>query len=132
MRLLKRLNANDPSAYYDLGRRYNRTHRYQQASEVLRQLVELMPDHALAHHELGFALLQQFSTRNEAIEHFRQAIEICPHITKAYFFLGWALVRVKGDLTEAKRLLDEIKELRPNEAKHLANLISLNDPGNCT
>ncbi|HXI26737.1 MAG TPA: hypothetical protein VNG71_22990 [Pyrinomonadaceae bacterium] len=89
-----------------------------------------MPDHALGHYQLGFALLQQFSRRTEAIPHFMRAIEICPHITKAYFFLGWALVRVERDIPRAKLLLDEIKEFRPNEARHLANLISLNESNN--
>ena len=130
MRLLKKLNANDPSTYYALGRCYNYTGRYTEAAEILGQLVELIPDHALAHYQLGFALLQQFSRHNQAIQHLARAIEICPRITKAYFFLGWALVRVERDLVRAKRLLDEIKEFRPNEARHLANLISLNEPNN--
>jgi len=130
MRLLKKLDANDPSAFYALGRCYNHTLRYTQASEILSQLVALMPDHALGHYQLGFALLQQFSKRSEAIAHFMRAIEICPHITKAYFFLSWALVRMERDLPRAKRLLDEIKEFRPNEARQLANLMSLNEPNN--
>jgi tetratricopeptide (TPR) repeat protein len=130
MRLLQKLDANDPSASYALGRCYIHTGRYTQASEILSQLVVLMPDHALGHYQLGFALLQQFSRRSEAIPHFKRAIEICPRITRAYFFLGWALVRVERDIPRASRLLDEIKELRPNEARHLANLISLNEPNN--
>ena len=126
--LKKTLNANEPSAYYALGRRLNRTGAYPQASEVLTRLVELIPNHSLAHYELGFALLQQFSRQSEAIEHFRQAIDICPHIARAYYFLGWALVRIKRDFAAAKQLLDQIKEFRTYEAQHLAHLISLNKP----
>jgi len=98
------IDRNGPSAYFKLARRYNRT-GYYQASEILRIPVDSVPDHALAHYELGFALLQQFSRQRDAIKHLRLSVKISPQLAKAYYFLGWALVRLKRDFVGARALL---------------------------
>lgn len=113
---------------YCLSRFYNQTGRYRQASQILAALVAAMPNSALAHYQLGFALLQQFSRRREAVYHFRQAAHLCPQLLVAWYFLGWALVSVERDFASARELVNELKQIHPNQAERLSHLIDLNDP----
>lgn len=113
---------------YDLGRSHIRAGHYRQASNTLALLAASMPNNALAHHHLAFALLQQCSRRREAVYHFRQAAHLCPQLGIVWRFLGWTLVRIERDLVSAKELVNELKQIHPNEAKRLAHLIDLNDP----
>lgn len=117
-----------PATYLRSGRNYNLAGMYLQAESVLRQFIELVPDDPQAHYELGFAMLQQFSKRSEAIEHFRNAVKLCPQHQGAYHFLCFALVRYAGDFAGARELLDELKESHPKQAEDLAHLISLSEP----
>jgi Flp pilus assembly protein TadD len=113
---------------YDLGRFYIQTGRNRQASQILAVLVAAMPNSGLAHFQLGVALLQQFSRSREAVYHFRQAAHLCPQLAIAWRFLGWMLVRIERDLVSARELVNELKQIHPNQAKRLSHLIDLNDP----
>jgi len=64
----------------------------------------------------------------EAVEHFRKTVKLNPQHAMAYYFLSLALVCNVRDFRGARQLLRELEELHPAEAKHLALLISLNDP----
>lgn len=121
------LEPHQPAAYGNLGMNYNLAGMYPDAEEILRKLIEIVPDHASGHYELGFALLQQ-GRPEEAVEHFRKTVKLHPQHAMAYYFLSLALVCYVRDFSGAKQLLRELQELHPAEAKHLALLISLNDP----
>jgi tetratricopeptide (TPR) repeat protein len=111
---------------YRLGRFYNQTSQYKRASHILAALVAAMPNNALAHYQLGFAFLQQFSRRREAVHHFRQAAHLCPQLLIAWYFLGWTLVRIENDFDSARQVVDELNQIHPNQAKRLSHLIDLN------
>jgi Flp pilus assembly protein TadD len=111
---------------YHQGRFCIQTGRYRQASLILAALVFDMPNNARAHHQLGLALLLQFSRCREAVYHFRQAANLCPQLLIAWRFLGWTLVRVEQDLASARELVTELEHIHPNQAKHLSHLIDLN------
>lgn len=121
------LEPDRPAAYGNLGMNYNLAGTYRDAEEILRKLIEIVPNHIAGHYELGFALLQQ-GRSEEAIEHFRKTVKLHPQHAKAYYFLSFALVCNVRDFSGARQLLRELEELHPAEAKHLALLISLNDP----
>jgi superkiller protein 3 len=121
------LNPEFVAAYINLGMNYNHAGSYHEAEEVLKKAVELVPDHAEAYYQLGFALFQQFLKDKEAIKYFKQAVELDPKHIMATHFLGWALVRAR-DFNGARKLLEKIKTLHPNEAEHLTLIIELNEP----
>src|SRR3954466_4426496 len=100
---------------------YNLAGMYPDAEEILRKLIEIVPDHVSGHYELGFALLQQ-GRPEEAVEHFRKTVKLHPQHAMAYYFLSLALVCYVRDFAGAKQLLRELQELHPTEAKHLALL----------
>ena len=74
-----------------------------------RKALEIKPDYAEAHYNLGIALAGRGQI-DEAIDHYRKALEIKPDYAKAHYNLGVALADVG----------------RPNEAlEHLQTALGL-------
>ncbi len=121
------LNPEALASYMNLGMNYNNAGMYHGAEEVLKKAVEIMPDHAEAHYQLGFALLQQYLKDKEAIKHFKKAVALNPNHVMAIHFLSLVLIRAR-DFSGARKLQEQIKDLHPKEAEHIALLISLNEP----
>jgi excisionase family DNA binding protein len=119
------LNPEMASSYINLGMNYNLAGMYRDAEEVLRQALQIVPDQTQAHYDLGFALMQQ-GRRKEAIKHYREAVKSNPQNIMAYHFLGYSLVVHEHDLVAARKLLEELAPLHPQQAEELAHLISLN------
>jgi tetratricopeptide (TPR) repeat protein len=65
-------------------------HAPQEAAQAYRDALELDPDHADAHVNLGRILHDQGDPR-AAIEHYRKALELAPRHATASFNLGVAL-----------------------------------------
>jgi excisionase family DNA binding protein len=121
------LNPERTPAYMNLAMNYNYSGNFHGAEELLKKVLELAPDHIEAHYQLGFSLLQQFGKTKEAIKHFRKAVKLHPKHAMAYEFLSHALIDER-DFIGARKLLEELKELHPKQAEHLALLIELNEP----
>jgi excisionase family DNA binding protein len=122
------LNPEYFASYMNLGMNFNYAGRYSAAEEVLKKAVELNPDYAEAHYQLGFALLQQYVKYEDGIKHLKKAVELNPRHAMATHFLGLALVVRAGDFDGARELQMRIKDFNPQEAEHIALLISLNEP----
>ncbi len=89
-------------------------------AEFLRHTIDVNPDAAAAHNNLGKILLQE-DRADEAIEHFRKALTVDPDDAKAENNLGLALVRV-GQLEEAARSYQKAVEINPRYMKAYENL----------
>lgn len=79
-----------------------------EAVEHLSQAVEIAPDDALMHLELGNALMSA-NRRDEAIEHYRHAIRMEPFFADPYLRLGVALQNAgdrEGALVAYRMYLD--------------------------
>jgi Flp pilus assembly protein TadD len=74
--------ANLGQIRYEQGASLLESRRFGEAATLLREAVDLMPDSAEAHNDLGVALA---STGNvvEATEHFRQAVALAPEFAEA-------------------------------------------------
>jgi tetratricopeptide (TPR) repeat protein len=107
---------------------FNYAWKYHDAEEILKKAVDLNPDHAEAHYQLGFALLQQYLKYEEAIKYLKKAVELNPKHAMATHFLGCALAVRARDFDGARELQERIKDINPQEAEHIALLISLNEP----
>ncbi len=91
------------------------------AVELGQRRVEVRPDDARAHHELGLALLR-LGRRSEAMTALRRAIEVDPSYAPAHCNLGLALEEI-GDFVAAAAALREAQRLQPKSgfiAYHLA------------
>ena len=87
------------------------------AAACFSKALELKPDYAGAHNNLGYVLLQQGKAA-EAIIHFRKAIELNPKSAEAHFNLGTALAK-SGDSQGTLAELNQAVELEPaNQAYH--------------
>ena len=89
-------------------------------SEFLRHTIEVNPNVAFAHNNLGNILLKQDRV-DDAVEHFDKALQLDPGDAKVHNNLGLALVRL-GRLAEAEPHYRKAVELNPRYFKAYENL----------
>lgn len=95
----------------------------QQAREVYQRLLQLDPDHADAHVNLG-RLLHEDGGPAAAERHYRRALEIDPEHETAAFNLGVALEDL-GRVREAVRAYEHALEIDPQNADAHFNLAGM-------
>jgi Flp pilus assembly protein TadD len=100
-------------AYYNLGISYSLEDE-SKASTFLRKAVELDPENAKAHSELGWVLLR-LREDPEAEYHLRRAIELDETDAWAHIYLG-NLLWSKHDLASAEELFKKAIDLWPNSS----------------
>jgi len=90
----------DPTPFHGLGRVLLKQNRPGEALPYLRQAVELGPDVAQAHEELGkaYSSLNQLAAAQKEIE---RAVELAPKVARLHFMLG-QLYRKAGLSEKAK------------------------------
>ena len=93
---------------------------FDESIDEFRRLLELRPNAALAHNNLG-ALLESRGERAEAIRHYRRALEARPEYTDARFNLGTAML-AQGERDQAIEHFRRTLELAPNFAQAHNNL----------
>ncbi len=97
---------------------------YQDAVVLWRDTVAHRPQHARAHHNLGYALAEA-GELTEAIASYREAIRLQPRFAQAHSSLGGALARRGNADAEAEAALREALRIDPSlvDARgHLGNL----------
>ena len=87
-----------------------------EAERVLREALEVAPNHAQLNNLLGAALVE-LSSFAEAEVHFRRAAELDPTLADPLARLGWLLYEKQGKATEAKALLQQSLELDPDHER---------------
>jgi len=90
------------------------------ALPALRKAVELMPQDAHAHNNLGLALMERRQL-DEGIACYRRALQILPDLAEAHSNLGNAL-QAKGDAQQAVASCRRALQLKPDFADALCNL----------
>jgi Flp pilus assembly protein TadD len=96
-------------------------------AEVLTRLVRLTPRDAFAHHNLGYALLQQQNFR-PAARHFDAALKLNPKMVAAHNGLADALLGL-GRTDQALRQTQEALRLDPGNPSALSRLKRLTRSG---
>jgi tetratricopeptide (TPR) repeat protein len=91
-----------------------------EAVPLLRRAVQLRPDFAVAHVNLGSALKDQ-GKLDEAVACYRRALQLKPHVAEAHNNLGVAL-RDQGKIDEALACYRRALELKPDYAEAHNNL----------
>ena len=88
----------------------------EEAERVLREALEIAPDHAQLNNLLGAALVE-LSRFAEAEAHFRRAAELDSTLADPLARLGWLLYEKQGKALEAKALLQQSLKLDPDHER---------------
>jgi len=129
---LKKAIEINPSfpAYMNLGMNCNKGGMHDEAKEALRKAVEIAPNSAVAHHELGFSIMitsfNDKERQREAADHFHKALIIQPSYNQSAYHLGVTLALHLNDYDRALSFADEIEETFPEIANHVRLLVKLN------
>ena len=115
-----RLERQCGSLPQQLGEAYRALHRISEAVACYRRALELNPDYAEAHNNLGIALKDQ-GQLDEAVACCRRALELKPDYAEAHNNLGLAL-KEQGKLDEAVACYRRALELKPDYAEAHNNL----------
>ena len=94
--------------------------RFEAAEQIFRQILQVRPDYAVAHNNLG-NVLQEKGRLEEAAACYRRALELRPDYARAHSNLGGAL-QAQGKLDEAVRCYQRALELTPDLAEAHHNL----------
>jgi tetratricopeptide (TPR) repeat protein len=89
---------------------------YANDETLWQKTLRLNPNCWLAHHNLGFDLLQKEGRVDEAIAHFEKALEIDPATASTQFNLGDAF-REKGQMDEAITHYRKALQIKPDYAE---------------
>ena len=84
-----------------------------QAEASLRKAIELAPNYALPHYELG-KLLVQLNHLPAAAEELSQAVHYEPNLSAAYYQLSRVYARL-GETEKSKSVLAEFEKLHQRE-----------------
>ncbi len=87
-----------------------------EAERILREALEVAPDHAQLNNLLGAALVE-LSNFAEAEDRFRRAAELDPTLADPLARLGWLLYEKQGKAVEAKELLRQSLQLDPDHER---------------
>ena len=88
----------------------------EEAERILREALEVAPDHAQLNNLLGAALVE-LSSFAEAEARFHRAAELDPTIADPLARLGWLLYEKQGKALEAKDLLQQSLKLDPDHER---------------
>ncbi len=112
-------------------RTYARNFDWHDELSLWSSTVEVYPEDARAHNNLGYALLQVPGRRGDAIAEYEAALRIRPDYPEARYNLGNALLASRGRLAEAIGEYEAALRARPDYAEARNNLANalLQKPG---
>ena len=104
------------AAVIDKARNLLNVRQPEEAERVLREALEVAPDHAQLNNLLGAALVE-LSRFAEAEDRFRRAAKLDPTLADPLARLGWLLYEKQGKAVEAKELLRQSLKLDPDHER---------------
>ncbi|HMB99822.1 MAG TPA: tetratricopeptide repeat protein, partial [Flavobacteriaceae bacterium] len=138
LEVLTKAKNNKPNSevWYQIGKIYMQTNRFEDAREAFENALEFEVDKAKFHQSLATCLIR-LGDYEEAAEHALTAIELVKYYPEAHYTLGEALEKL-GDLENAKMAYDIAAKLKPqthhraekaieNVEDKLSDEIKLND-----
>ncbi|MDU8885766.1 alkaline phosphatase family protein [Yeosuana sp. MJ-SS3] len=113
LEVLTKAKNNRPNSevWYQIGKIYMQTNRFEDAREAFENALEFEVDKAKFHQSLATCLIR-LGDYEEAAEHALTAIELVKYYPEAHYTLGEALEKL-GDLENAKMAYDTAAKLKP-------------------
>jgi hypothetical protein len=106
-------NSNHPDALHLLGIVLGRQGKSTESIQSFRQALQLQPNSAQLHHNLGFALRLAGAHPTESMPHFQRAIQLNPNIPDAHNNLGISHKELL-QLDAAEKCFEKAIQLNPN------------------
>ncbi|MBK1716248.1 tetratricopeptide repeat protein [Thiocystis violacea] len=85
--------------------------RYPEAAQVYRRILELNPEDAEAHNDLGLSL-HYVGDQAGALKHLRDAVDKGPDLPRPWLTLGFVNLQA-GNIAEARQALEKARDLDP-------------------
>jgi tetratricopeptide (TPR) repeat protein len=104
-------------AHYNLGVALMDLSRLPEAISQYEAALQINPDYANAHNNLGAALAKVPGQLSEAISHYETALRINPNYAIAHYNLGDALAKIPGQMPEAISHYETALRINPNLAE---------------
>jgi len=117
-----RIKPDDAEAYLSLGVDYGELGKTNEAVELFKQAIRIKPDYAKAYYNLG-VMYGKLRMYREAVEAYKQAVRIKPDFADAHYNLGITYLLIIKDRGSALEEYKILKELDPETANELFNLI---------
>jgi tetratricopeptide (TPR) repeat protein len=115
--------AKRPEPFFVLGRALNQQKQFAKALPRLEKAISLQPEHALAHFQLAYALME-LGQLKRGMEHLEKCLRQNPLYVPAYVVMSRMFVG-NGQPAAARKLLEQGVKLLPNDPdlkRELANL----------
>ena len=114
----------DVDLLYEQSMMAEKLNRMDEMERLLRQVIELKPDHHHAYNALGYSLAERNQRLGEARDLIKKALDLSPGEPFITDSLGWVEYRL-GNRAEALRLLQQAYRARPDPeiAAHLGEVL---------
>ncbi|MBF0359334.1 MAG: tetratricopeptide repeat protein [Magnetococcales bacterium] len=116
-------SLNSAEEFLQQGISYHQTGQLDAAIQCYRKTLELNPEHAVAHSNMGFAL-QTTGELEQAVSSYQKAITFKPDYAEAYYNLGVAL-NEQGKLELAVASYNQAITIKPDYVKAYNNLVNI-------
>lgn len=113
----------NPDKRYEKANRLFYNNQFKDALDILMEIVEDVPEHALALNKIGVIYIHA-GQRQQAEVYFRQALDADPDCGAALGNLG-SLLLADGEDKQAETMLEQAAKLDPENAYVLNNLAAL-------
>ncbi|MDO9053787.1 MAG: tetratricopeptide repeat protein [Gallionella sp.] len=113
-----------PELLYEAAMTGEKLAKYDESEKLLRQLIQIKPDHAHAYNALGYSLLERNVRIAEAVVLVEKALELAPDDLAVMDSVGWAYFR-SGKLDESVKMLRRAYAGNPDPeiAAHLGEVL---------
>lgn len=113
-----------PELLYEAAMTGEKLAKYDESEKLLRQLIQIKPDHAHAYNALGYSLLERNVRIAEAVVLVEKALELAPDDLAVMDSVGWAYFR-SGKLDESVKMLRRAFAGNPDPeiAAHLGEVL---------
>ena len=115
---------NQPDLLYEAAMLADKTGKPEIFERLIRQLIQVKPDHAHAYNALGYSLLERNERIAEAVELVEKALQLAPDDIAIMDSVGWGYYR-SGKLDESVKFLRKAFAGNPDPeiASHLGEVL---------
>lgn len=108
-----RINPNSTDVYYNAGLYYQAVDSLNKAIETYTKLIQIDPNYAYAHYNLGYIHYQYLNVPEQALKHFDDAVKVAPNYYQAIYMRGLCY-EAMGQEKKAKAEYTRALELKPD------------------
>ena len=112
--------AKNPQRYFDQGDKYFEQGLYSEAIQEYKKAIEMKPDWALAHNNLGLSYTK-INNQNLAIQEYNEAIQLDPNLAEAHYNLA-SVYYDQRDFVRAISSYNTALKINPHMAEAHYNL----------